>query len=104
MYGQFHTDVEERTDQEIRWLGLAKSDLKPETEALMCAAQEKALRTNYVMHRVDQTAESDTCRAFDDKGETVWHITNQCTPLAQSECKRRHDNVARRVHWMLYGK
>ena len=83
---------------------MAKSDLKPETEALICAAQEQALRTNYIKHRVDHTAESDRCRIFDDKGETVWHITSQCTPLAQREYKRRHDNVARIVHWAICGK
>ena len=56
MYVQFHRDVEERTDQEKRWLWLAKSDLKPETEALICATQDQALRTNYIKHRVDHTA------------------------------------------------
>ena len=104
MHGQFHRDVEERTDQEKRWLWLAKSDLKPETEALICAAQEQALRTNYIKHRIDHTAESDRCRVCGDKGETVWHITSQCTPLAQREYKRRHDNVARIVHWAICGK
>ena len=104
MHGQFHRDVEERTDQEKRWLWLAKSDLKPETEALICAAQGQALRTNYIKHRVNYIAESDRCRVCGDKGETAWHITSQCTPLAQRECKRRHDNVARIVHWAICGK
>ena len=40
MHGHFYRDVEERTDHEERWLWLAKSDLKPETEALICAAQQ----------------------------------------------------------------
>ena len=71
MHGQFYRDVEERTDQEKRWLLLAKSDLKPETEALICAAQEQALRTNHIKHRVDHTAESDRCKVCGDKGETV---------------------------------
>ena len=101
MYGQFHRDVEENTDQEKRWLWLAKSDLKPETEALICAAQEQALRTNYIKHRIDHTAESDRCRICGDKRETIWHITSQCTPLAQREYKRRHDNMARILHWSL---
>ena len=83
---------------------MAKSDLKPEKEALVCAAQEQALRINYIQHRVDHTAESDRCKVCGDKGETVWHITSQCTPLAQREYKRRHDNVARIVHWELCGK
>ena len=104
MYGQFYRDIEEKTDTEKRWLWMTKSDLKPETEALICAAQEQALRTNYIKHRIDHTAESDKCRICGEKGETVWHITSQCTPLAQKEYKRRHDNVGRLVHWELCGK
>ena len=38
------------------------------------------------------------------KGETVWHITSECEKLAQGEYKRRHDNVARIIHWELCAK
>ena len=33
-------------------------DLKAGTEALICAAQDQALRTNYVKHHIDKTLES----------------------------------------------
>ena len=36
--------------------------------------------------------------------ETVSHISSRCAKLAQAEYKRRHDNVARAVHWDLTGK
>ena len=36
----------------IMWL--RKSDLKPETEALICAAQEQTLRTNYIKCNIDE--------------------------------------------------
>ena len=81
-----------------------KGDLKPETEALICAAQEQALRTNYIKHKIDHTREDDKCRMCGQKGETVWHITSECEKLAQREYKRRHDNVARIIHWELCGK
>ena len=32
------------------------------------------------------------------------HLTSECCKLAQREYKRRHDNVARYVHWQLCGK
>ena len=39
-----------------------------------------------------------------NKGETVQHIICECEKLAQKEYKRRHDNVARRLHWDLCKK
>ena len=33
------------------------------------------------------------------KDESVQHIVNACGTLAQKEYKRRHDNVAKKVHW-----
>ena len=38
------------------------------------------------------------------KGETVWYITSECEKLAQGKYKRRHDNVARIIHWELCEK
>ena len=35
-----------------------KADLKVETEAMLCAAQEQAIQTNYVKHKIDKTAQS----------------------------------------------
>ena len=104
MHGQFLRDLPEGTDtkQTFAWMG--KMDLKPETEALICAAQEQALRTNYVKYNIDKTAESPLCRMCADKGESVGHIISECTKLAQKEYKRRHDNVARIVHWELCEK
>ena len=33
-----------------------KAALKVETEAMLCAAQEQAIRTNYVKHQINKTA------------------------------------------------
>ena len=32
------------------------------------------------------------------------HVVSECGKLAPTECKGRHDNVARYVHWQLCGK
>ncbi|XP_063595812.1 uncharacterized protein LOC134772704 [Penaeus indicus] len=66
--------------------------------------QEQALRTNYVKHHIDKSAESPLCRMCEEKGETVHHIVSECKKMAQKEYKRRHDNVARIVHWHLCKK
>ena len=69
------------------------------TEALLCAAQEQAIRTNYVKHYIAKTRESPLCRLCGRKGESVQHLVCGCEKLAQKEYKRRHDNVAKKVHW-----
>ena len=48
MYGQYYREMTEVADCKNSWRWLQKSDLKSETEALIFAAQEQALRTNYV--------------------------------------------------------
>ena len=104
MYGQFVREMPETTDEKETWCWLRKSDLKFETEAILCAAQEQAIRMNYVKHKIDKTAQSPLCRMCDKKSETISHIVSECEKLAQKEYKRRHDNVARIVHWKLCGK
>ena len=32
------------------------------------------------------------------------HVVSECSKLAQTEYKGRHDNVARYIHWQLCGK
>ena len=103
MYGQFVREMPETTDdKETYWL--RKADLKVETEAMLCAAQEEAIRTNYVKHKIDKTAQSPLCRMCDKKSETISHIVSEREQLAQKEYKRRRNNVARIVHWKLCGK
>ena len=104
MYGQFNREISEDMDKEGSWKWLSKGDLKPETEALICAAQEQALRTNYTKYNIDKTADSLLCRLCGEKGESVGHLVSECQKLAQKEYKRRHDNVARIVHWEFCGK
>ena len=48
----------ETTDAEQTRSWLRSSDLKVQTEGLICAAQEQALRTTYVKHHIDRTAKS----------------------------------------------
>ena len=76
-------------------IGLRLGDLKVETEALVFAAQEKALGTNYVQFNIDKSG----CVA--KRVETINHYISNCSYLAQKEYKRRHGNIARLIHWML---
>ena len=44
------------------------------------------------------------CRMCGKRGESIQHIVAECEKLAQRDYKRRHDNVAKKVHWDLCRK
>ena len=88
----------ENVDKDKTWQWLSKCDLKIETKSLLCAAQEQAIRTNYVKYHIDMTSESPLCRLCEKIGESVQHLVSECEKLAQKEYKRRHDNVAKKVN------
>ena len=104
MYGQFNRDMPEGTEKEKSWLWLRNCDLKIPSEALICSAQEQAIRTNYVKYHIDKSVDSPFCRMCGETGEAISHIVSECSKLAQREYKTRHDNVARMVHWKLCQK
>ena len=68
MDGQYVRE-KEGIDWDRTWQWIAKRDLKGCTEALICSAQEQALRTNYAKFFIDYTAESPLCRMCGTKGE-----------------------------------
>ena len=104
MYGQFLREMPEQVDKNKTWNWLVRSDLKVDIDILLCAAQEQAIRTNYVKHHIDRSIESPLCRMCGKRGESVHHIRSECETLAQKEYKRRHDNAAKRIHWELCKK
>ena len=103
MHGQYVRDLR-GVDWDKTWRWMQKGDLTGCAEALICSAQEQALRTNYIKFHIDKNVESPMCRMRGEKGKSVNHLTSECSKLAQREYKRRHDNVARYVHWQLCGK
>ena len=75
MHGKFLRQLDEvGVDIKGSWNWLKKADLKSSTEALICAAQEQALRTNCVKFHVDKSVESPLCRMCHEKGESVTHV------------------------------
>ena len=83
---------------EDSWTWLRNGFLKKETEGLILAAQEQALRKNSIKHSIDKTSETPLCRLCGNSTETVRHIISGCKRLAQREYKKSHDKVALRVH------
>ena len=99
MHGQYRRQITTIADPSSwQWL---QQDLKKETESLIIAAQDQAIRTNYIKHRVDKSTASPLCRLCRSCSETIDHILNGCPKLAQTEYKMRHDKVAAAIHWSL---
>ena len=57
----------EKVDKEKTWQWLSRGDLKVGTEALLCAAQKQAIRTNYMKYNIDKTSESHLFRWCGEK-------------------------------------
>ena len=62
MYGQFVRDHRDDVEKQKSWEWVTKADLKATTKALIFAAQEQAIRTNYVKFHIDRTISSTLCR------------------------------------------
>ena len=66
------------------------------------AAQDHALRTNYIKKIIDKQDVSPMCRLCEEREETVSHIVAECSKLAQKQYRLwRHDRVALMIHWLL---
>ena len=100
LHGQFLRDTETISD-DMSWTWLRRGYLKRQTASLILAAQDQALRTNLVKTKIDKTQNQPLCRMCMKTNETVDHIISGCCKLAQKEYKRRHDCVARALHWDL---
>lgn len=86
------------------WKSLKKSNLKGNTEFLICSSQEQALRMNYVKFQIDKTAEPRLCRMCRIENGRVSHIVSECKMLAQNKYKKSHNNVCRCIHCKLCEK
>ena len=103
MHGQFMRQTSQLASKES-WQWLERGELKKETEGMLMAAQDQALRTRYVQNKIDRVNISPKCRKCKAKDETINHITNECSALAQNQYKKRHDTVAQALHWSLCRK
>ena len=98
LYGRFKRLINNVSHQKT-WTWLRKGNFKRETESLLIAAQDNAIRTNHIKARIDKTQQSSKCRLCGDRDETINHIVSQCSKLAQKEYKARHDWVGKVIHW-----
>ena len=86
------------------WTWLRKGNFKRETESLLIAATDNAMRTNHIKARIDKTQQNSKCRLCGDRDETINHIISECSKLAQWGYKTRHDWVGKVIHWEMCKK
>ena len=67
------------------WTWLRKGNFKKETEYLLIAAQNNAIRTNHIKARKDKAQQNSKCRLCGDRDEAINHIISECRKLAQKE-------------------
>ena len=93
-----------QTSHEKTWTWLKKGNFKRETEFLLIAAQNNAIRTNQIKARIAKTHPNSKRRLCGDRDETINHIISECSKLAQKEYKTRHDWVSKVIHWEMSEK
>ena len=72
--------------------------MKKETESLIRAAQEQAIRKKAINSKLGKAEAKNKLRFSGKMDGTVRHIVCECPMLAQREYKRRLDWVSRRIH------
>ena len=71
-HGQSFNQTEVAGAEKRLWL--RDGSIKRETESLIMAAQEQAIRTNAIKAKIDETQAESKCRLCAKVGETVRHI------------------------------
>ena len=61
------------------WTWIRKGNLKRETEPLLIAAQNDAIRIYYIKAKIDKTQQNYKCRLWGDRDETINHIISECS-------------------------
>ena len=103
VYGRFKRLINNISHDKI-WTWLRKGNFKRETESLLIAAQDSAIRTNNIKAKIDKTQQNSKCRLWGDRDETINHIISECSKLAHREYKARHDWVGKVIHWEMCKK
>ena len=83
------------------WSWLRMVNLQRKMGSLITAAQDNAIRTNYIKAKIDRAQQNSKCRMCGDKDKTVNHIVSECSKLAQRDIQTRHDWVGKVIHWEL---
>ena len=85
---------------EKTWKWQRKGNLVRETESLLTAAQNNAIRTSQIKSRIDKTQQNSKFRLCRDRDETINHIISEFSKLAR-ENKTNLEWVGKVIHWKM---
>ena len=97
LYGRFKRLINNISHAKI-WTWLRKGSFKRETEFLLIAGQNNAVRNNNIKARIDKTQQNSKCRLCSIRDATINHIISECSKLAQKEYKTSHDLVGKVIY------
>ena len=102
MHGQYPKRLQDGdVDEEESNSWLKSAGLKSETEDLIVAVQDQALKTKYMQAKIIKNTADPKCRICGRFQETVHHIVSGCPELSKTEYVHRHNKVAAYVHWNI---
>ena len=78
-----------------------RENFKRETESFLTAAQNNAIRTNYIKVKIEKTQPNSKCWLFSNKDERIDLIKGECRKLAQGI---RHGGLGKVIYWELCRK
>ena len=103
LYGCFQQLIN-NISHEKTWMGLRIGNFKGETESLLIATQNNAIRTHHIKVNIDKMQQNSKCRLYDDQHETINHIISEFSKLALKEYQTRHDWIGKVIHWAMCKK
>lgn len=102
LHGQFNRQTQKESINRRATYGWLKyGGMRGETESLLIAAQDQALRTHYYEKNILRLEVDGRCRLCKEAWETVDHIVSGCSVLAQHEYIQRHNRVCSFLHYEI---
>lgn len=95
--------MDERIDKDKTLGWIKNGELKACTKTQICVAQEQTQRTKYENKNLYNTRFTSMYVMW-IKGETIGQIASEFKMPVQRENKRKHDSIARSIHWDSCGE
>ena len=88
LFQYFKRQTDEISHEKTWTMATKRKPQKRETESLLIASQNSAIRINYTIAKIDNTQQNRSWRLCGDKDDTIHHIISECSRVAQRQCKR----------------
>ena len=103
LHGKFPKSIADFADS-VLWQWLRWGYIKKNIEAIITAAQDQALKTNWIKKNIDGADCSPLCRVCHSMDESAMHIASECDQLEKRRYMIWHNLIGTRTHWELSRK